>query len=164
MNRRQLLAGAAAIAFAVAAVAQSTALHLPQYAKTLSELSSVSPTGGAGGSGSAKVAVVTLFGDPSKPGPYGQLLKVAPHATIAAHHHGGDRVGTVLSGTWRFGYGKEFDKTKLQVLPVGSVYTEPSEDAHFAMTEDEPVTVLITGTGPTDTVYENPANDPMAKH
>jgi hypothetical protein len=28
------------------------------------------------------------------------------------------------------------------------------------MTDNEPVTVLITGIGPTDTVYENPADDP----
>ena len=48
-------------------------------------------------------------------------------------------------------------------LPVGSVYTEPSGGAHFAMTGDEAVTVLLTGFGPTDTVYENPADDPTAK-
>lgn len=148
----------------MACAAAATAQSLPQYAKTLPDLSAAAPTGGPGGSGSAKVAVVTLLGDPSKPGPYSQLLKVAPHATIAAHHHAGDRIATVLSGTWRFGYGPHFDKAKLHVLPVGSVYTEPSGDAHFAMTEDEPVTVLITGTGPTDTVYENPADDPTAKH
>jgi hypothetical protein len=28
------------------------------------------------------------------------------------------------------------------------------------MTGNEPVVVLITGTGPTDTVYENPTDDP----
>ena len=33
----------------------------------------------------------------------------------------------------------------------------------FAMTGDEAVTVLITGFGPTDTVYENPADDPTPK-
>ena len=83
-----------------------------------------------------------------------------PDAQIAAHHHAGDRVGTVLKGTWHFGYGTQFDKAKLKTLPVGSVYTEPSNGAHFAMTGNEPVIVLITGNGPTDTVYENPADDP----
>lgn len=38
------------------------------------------------------------------------------------------------------------------------------QGAHFAQTGDEAVTVLITGFGPTDTVYENPADDPAAKH
>jgi hypothetical protein len=31
------------------------------------------------------------------------------------------------------------------------------------MTGDEAVTVLLTGYGPTVTVYENPADDPTAK-
>lgn len=146
------------------AVAQPAAApQLPPYAKTLQELSIVAPTGGAGGSSNSKVEVVTILGDPSKPGPYGQLLKVAPHANIAAHHHAGDRVGTVLSGTWRFGYGRTFDAAKLHVLSVGSVYTEPADEPHFAMTADEPVTVLITGNGPTSTAYENAADDPTAK-
>lgn len=133
------------------------------YAKTPSELAAISPTGGAGGSGNAKVQVVTLLGNPSRSGPYSQLLRVAPHAAIPAHHHAGDRVGTVLSGTWHFGYGAKFDASQLKTLPAGSVYTEPANGAHFAQTGDEAVTVLITGVGPTDTVYENPADDPTAK-
>jgi uncharacterized RmlC-like cupin family protein len=155
-----------AVAFAVAttaASAQDAGLKLPDYAKTPNELSAVQPTGGAGGSGNAKVQVVTILGDVSKPGVYAQLLKVGPNAQIAAHHHAGDRVGTVLKGTWHFGYGTQFDKNKLKMLPVGSVYTEPANGPHFAMIGNEPVIVLITGIGPTDTVYENPADDPTRK-
>lgn len=148
---------------ATATLAQSSSPGLPNFSKTPAELASAAPTGGAGGSGNAKVRVITILGDPSKPGPYSQLLKVGSHASIAAHHHAGDRVATVLSGTWRFGYGPVFDKTKLRVLPRGSVYTEPSNVPHYAMTADEAVTVLITGFGPTDTVYENPSDDPTAK-
>jgi hypothetical protein len=164
MIRSQLLAALLVTMFAATAVGQTApAPQLPVYSKTPAELSAVAPTGGAGGSGNAKVEVVTILGDPSKAGPYSQLLRVAPHATIAAHHHAGDRVGTVLQGTWMFGYGSAFDKAALRNLPVGSIYTEPSGRAHFAMTGDEAVTVLITGFGPTDTVYENPADDPTAK-
>lgn len=134
------------------------------YVKTPAELAAMPATGGAGGSGNAKVQVVTLLGDPARPGAYSQLLRVAPHAAIPAHHHAGDRVATILSGTWHFGYGRRFDARKLKTLPPGSVYTEPANAAHFAQTGDEPVTVLITGVGPTDTVYENPADDPLAGH
>ncbi len=134
--------------------------RLPDFAQTPSEWAAAGETGGAGGSGNPKVEVVTLIGDPSKPGAYSQLLKVGPNASIPAHYHAGDRVGTVLKGTWHFGFGPEFDKTKLKELPVGSIYTEPSQAPHFAMTGNEPVVVLITGGGPTDTVYENPAHDP----
>ena len=161
MPHRKTLVVSSAIVLTAAAVAHSThAAQLPDYAKTLAELV---PTGGAGGSGNAWVQVVTILGNPSLPGPYSQLLKVAPHAQIAAHHHAGDRVGTVLQGTWMFGYGPSFDKARLRILPVGSVYTEPSDGAHFAATGDEAATVLITGLGPTNTVYENPADDPTAQ-
>jgi quercetin dioxygenase-like cupin family protein len=153
-----------ALGGAGAARAQTGPAPLPDYAKTPTELAAAAPTGGVGGSGNAKVTVVTILGDASKPGPYAQLLEVAPHAKIAAHHHAGDRIATVLKGTWHFGYGATFAQAALKTLPAGSVYTEPSGAAHFALTGAEPVTVLITGTGPTDTVYENPADDPTRKH
>jgi len=160
MCTSKLLASLAVAFAATAASAQDAITKLPDYAKTPTELSAVQPTGGAGGSGNSKVQVVTILGDASKPGVYSQLLKVGPGAQIPAHHHAGDRVGTVLQGTWHFGFGRKFDKDKLKTLPVGSVYTEPTNEPHFAMTGSEPVIVLITGTGPTDTVYEDPTDDP----
>ena len=163
MTISRLLTSVAVALATTAALAQDASPKLPDYAKTPAELSAVQPTGGAGGSGNPKVQVVTILGDASKPGVYAQLLKVGTEAQIPAHHHAGDRVGTVLEGTWHFGYGAQFDKAKLKTLPVGSVYTEPSNAPHFAMTSNEPVVVLITGTGPTDTIYENPADDPTRK-
>lgn len=152
-----------AVGTAAAALAQTAPARFPDYAKTPSELAAAAPTGGPGGSGNAGVKVVTILGDASRPGPYAQLLQVAPHARIAAHHHAGDRTGTVLRGTWHFGYGAAFTQAALKTLPAGSVYTEPAGSAHFAMTGDEAVTVLITGTGPTDTVYEKADDDPARK-
>ncbi len=163
MTYSQILGGVAATLLSAAALAQTaSAPQFPIYSKTPAELAATAPTGGAGGSGNPKVQVVTILGDPSKPGLYGQLLRVGPHATIASHHHAGDRIGTVLQGTWMLGYGPRVEKSALRTLPVGSVYTEPSGGAHFAMTGDEAVIVLITGFGPTDTIYENPADDPAA--
>ncbi|WP_426122878.1 cupin domain-containing protein [Pararhizobium sp. PWRC1-1] len=133
---------------------------IPNYSKTFEELDSLGSTGGVGGSGNAKVQVVTILGDPSKPGPYSQLLKVQAGAKIPAHHHEGDRVGTVLKGTWHFGYGSKFNESALHTLKAGSVYTEPSNAPHFAMTAETSVVVLLTGFGPTDTVYENPLDEP----
>lgn len=163
MKISRIMAGVAIALAATTASAQTAGPKLPDYAKTPAELTATPATGGAGGSGNAKVEVITILGDASKPGIYTQLLKVGAGAQIPAHHHAGDRVGTVLSGTWHFGYGSEFDKAKLKTLPVGSVYTEPANAPHFAMTGNEPVVVMLTGTGPTDTVYEDPANDPTKK-
>ena len=69
-------------------------------------------------------------------------------------------MATVVSGNWQFGYGTRFDESALKPLPVGSVYSEPGGVNHFARTADTPVVVHISGYGPTDIRYFNPADDP----
>jgi quercetin dioxygenase-like cupin family protein len=104
-----------------------------------------------------------LFGDPSKVGFYTILLFIPPHTTIQAHSHRDDRIAAVVSGNWHFGYGPAFDEKSLKTLPPGSVYSEPGGVNHFARTDDSPVIVQISGYGPTDTRYFDPANDPASK-
>ncbi len=119
--------------------------------------------GGVGSSGVSGTQTVILKGEPSKPGLYTMLLRVGPNTKIEAHAHPDDRVATVISGTWYFGYGKQFSESALKQLPPGSVYTEPPNTNHFAMTRGESVTIQITGTGPSGTTYADPANDPARK-
>jgi quercetin dioxygenase-like cupin family protein len=119
--------------------------------------------GGVGTSGVSGTQTVVLKGDPTKPGLYTMLLRVGPNTKIEAHAHPDDRVATVISGTWYFGYGKQFSESALKMLPPGSVYTEPPNTNHFAMTRGDGVTIQITGTGPSGTVYADPANDPARK-
>jgi len=129
-----------------------------------SEVKWPAPAGGAvGSSGVAGTQTVILKGDPSKPGLYTMLLRVGPNTKIDAHAHPDDRIATVISGTWYFGYGAKFDEKALKMLPPGSVYTEPPNANHFAMTRGEGVTIQITGTGPSGTKYVDPANDPAQK-
>ena len=40
------------------------------------------------------------------------------------------------------------------------IYSEPGGKTHFARTAAEPVVVELSGSGPTDTVYFDAANDP----
>ena len=119
--------------------------------------------GSVGTSGNAGTQTVVLKGDPTKPGLYSMLLRVGPNTRIEAHAHPDDRVATVISGTWYFGYGAKFDEQALKMLPPGSFYTEPPNTNHFAMTRGEGVTIQITGTGPSGTTYTDPANDPTRK-
>lgn len=124
--------------------------------------------GGEGDSqiGSSKLAGVhtrILFGDPSKEGFYSILLFVPPHTTIQAHSHRDDRMAAVVSGEWHFGYGEHFDGNSLKLLRAGSVYSEPGRINHFARTAGDVVVVEISGYGPTDTQYFNPADDPEKK-
>lgn len=143
---------------------RAQAAHSGQLRMTQQEIIATKATdpSAPGSSNSSAVQVVVIFGDPSKAGLYTILLKVAANTQIAAHLHPDARVGTVVSGTWYFGYGDKFDKSKLKMLPTGSVYSEVANQNHFAMTK-EPVIVEITGYGPSGVTYVNAGDDPK-KH
>ncbi len=115
---------------------------------------------------SSKLAGVNtkiLAGNPAAASFYSILLFVPPSTTIQAHSHRDDRMATVVSGTWHFGYGTHLDENALKTLPVGSVYSEPGGVNHFARTAEDPVVVQISGFGPTDTRYLNSADDPESR-
>lgn len=145
-----LMAGVLATA-ALAANSQepSTRQRLtpPEYRK-------IAPTNAtAGTSGVAGLETRVLKGVPSATGLYTILLTIPPHTRIAAHDHPDDRIATVVSGTWYFGYGAKFDEHALKALPPGSFYTEPPGQPHFARTGETTVVLQITGVGPTGTTY-----------
>jgi pimeloyl-ACP methyl ester carboxylesterase/uncharacterized RmlC-like cupin family protein len=116
---------------------------------------------GTGSSGVTGIETIVLKGNPDQAGVYTIMLRVPAHTRIAAHSHRDDRVATVISGTWHFGYGDRFDEAKLKALPPGSFYTEPPSRNHFAETGDEPVVVQITGFGPSSTDYVDATQDPL---
>jgi uncharacterized RmlC-like cupin family protein len=149
-------------------VASSTlaarAQTLPQMRLTPAEIKAGSTDHNQIGSSQlAGVHTKVLFGDPTKAGFYSILLFVPAHVTIEAHTHRDNRMATVVSGVWHFGYGDHFDGKTLKTLPPGSVYSEPGGVEHFAQTTDAAVVVQISGYGPTDTKYFDRANDPSAK-
>lgn len=105
----------------------------------------------------AGLEVANILGDATKPGPYVQRVKFPPGQVIRAHTHPEDRTYTVISGTWRIGWGNNFDASRLTALPPGSFYTEPANVPHYIATEGEPVVVQISGMGPTAVHYVEPA-------
>ncbi|HEY5758352.1 MAG TPA: alpha/beta fold hydrolase [Steroidobacter sp.] len=120
---------------------------------TPNEIGAMSHSGASTGtSGVAGIQTRVLKGDPTKPGLYTIQLTVPANTTIKAHTHADDRIATVVSGTWYFGYGTAFEPKALKALSAGSFYAEPPE-AHFARTGDTPVVLHITGVGPTSTHY-----------
>jgi quercetin dioxygenase-like cupin family protein len=154
-------------AFAVLTVVTARAAipqSLPEIRMTPAEIRNTSlDSNQIGSSGVPGVHTQIVFGDPTKAGFYTILLFVPAHTTIQAHSHRDDRVATVVSGEWHFGYGNHFDAKSLKTLPPGSVYSEPGGDNHFARTETEPVIVEISGYGPTDRHYFDPADDPKSQ-
>jgi len=91
--------------------------------------------------GSSKLPGVhtkVLFGDPAKAGCYMILLFVPAHTTIQAHSHGDDRMASVLSGEWHFGYGERFDAQSLKTLPPEACTRNRASVNHFARTGRRP--------------------------
>jgi len=157
--RRTFVISALSLVAAFAASAQS----LPEMRMTPAEMrGSTLDNNQIGSSGLSGVHTKVIFGDPSKAGFYTILLFVPAHTTIQAHSHRDDRVAAVVSGEWHFGYGDHFDAKSLKTLPPGSVYSEPGRVNHFARTDTDAVIVEISGFGPTDTLYFDPANDPKS--
>jgi quercetin dioxygenase-like cupin family protein len=159
----QTMAVPALCLFAAAVVA---AQSLPEMRLTPAEIrASAVDNNKIGGAGLPGVHTKVLFGNPAKAGYYSILLFVPAHTTVQAHSHRDDRMATVLSGEWHFGYGDRFDAKSLKTLPPGSVYSEPGGVVHnhFARTDADAVVVQISGYGPTDTHYFDAANDPAAR-
>jgi uncharacterized RmlC-like cupin family protein len=115
---------------------------------------------GSGTSGVAGIRTTVVAGEPSGPGPYTIRLTIPPNTRIQAHTHRDNRSAVVVAGVWYFGYGPVARADAETALPTGSFYTEPAGVAHFAETKSEPVTVYITGNGPTDTRYIQDAAEP----
>jgi len=123
---------------------------------TVGEIDSLPPIGaGTGTSGVSGIQTRVLTGNPNQAGTYTIQLSIPANTRIEAHDHPDDRVVTVISGTWHFGYGASFDEKALKELPPGSFYTEPPNEPHFARTGGTPAVIQITGFGRSGTRYQN---------
>jgi quercetin dioxygenase-like cupin family protein len=97
-----------------------------------------------------------LVGDPEKPGPYVQRIKIPPNALVPPHSHPDTENITVLAGTFGIGEGPKADKTKGQVLGVGSFYMLPANAVHFAWGGPKGATLQIHGVGPSGMTMVEP--------
>ena len=95
---------------------------------------------------------VTLFGDPSQPGLYVDRIKFLPGMKVMPHWHP-DTVRTVLviSGTFYFAVGEQWDESKLKPFTAGTLYSEP-RSPHFAWAKDGEMILQVTAIGPTGNV------------
>ncbi len=136
------------------AASGGTAQNAAHTRLTPTQIAAISGTGAsAGTSGVSGIQTRILKGDPTQAGLYTIQLEVSANTRIEAHGHPDDRVATVISGTWYFGYGDRHDEQELQALGPGSFYTEPAREPHFARTRDTAVVLQISGMGPTGTRY-----------
>lgn len=95
-----------------------------------------------------------LAGDPSRPEPYAQRIRLQPGTRLEPHFHPNPaRMVTVLEGTLFFAIGERFDAARLKAMPPGSFFTEPAGVAHFAVAGDREVVLQLNAIGPDATTY-----------
>ncbi len=105
----------------------------------------------------AKMAV--LQGDPDKAGMYTIRLKAPDGYRVAAHWHPADEHLTVISGTFNLGTGDTLDEAKTTAMSAGAFGSMPAKMHHFAWCKGE-TEVQVSGMGPFQLIYVNPADDP----
>ena len=155
-----MIARGALMLLAASTAAGQSGSSISPLGLTQTEVMALPSTGaGAGTSGIGGIRTRVLAGDPTRTGPYTIALQIPANTRIAAHTHRDDRVASVVSGTWYFGYGANAGNG-VKALGPGSFYTEPAGASHFARTGAKPVILYIHGFGPTDTHYVDQAADP----
>jgi quercetin dioxygenase-like cupin family protein len=95
---------------------------------------------------------VVLYGDPSKPGYYVELVKWLPHNNSRPHYHANDRFIQVLSGTWWVQTGAKYDPAGFKPVPTGSFVVHTGKEIHYDGAKDEPCVIMISGMGPDTSV------------
>jgi glucose/arabinose dehydrogenase/quercetin dioxygenase-like cupin family protein len=134
---------AATTTVADAQVAEPQIRMTPEDIQSLVQAQRASPRPGP--------AAISLNGDSTKPGVYTQQVTLPAHTIVPPHTHRDNRTVYVVSGTLYVGYGEKRDAAALKTLPPGSYYTEPAATPHYTETRDDPVVIVITGVGPSDT-------------
>jgi quercetin dioxygenase-like cupin family protein len=104
--------------------------------------------------------VTILVGDPTNTGEIVvQRLKLPPNYRVPPHIHPYTEYGTVISGSFGAGVGKQFERTG-DLLRPGSFWMHPAKHPHFGWTGNEGAIVQIHFIGPGGIEYVNLADDP----
>jgi len=106
------------------------------------------------------VRLAVVVGHPSQSGPYTIRVKAPHDAKLMPHKHQEDRVYTVISGVFYIGLGDEFDASKLEAYPPGSVVILPGNTHHFHWAKSGEYVTQITAMGPLGLEYLSAKDDP----
>jgi quercetin dioxygenase-like cupin family protein len=93
-----------------------------------------------------------IFGSPTEPGPYLQLMKWWPGAYSGPHMHPNTRYALVVSGTWWTSSSPVQDKTQTYPLPAGTYVVEPPYTYHWDGARNEPAVLMLWGNGPSPNI------------
>jgi hypothetical protein len=109
----------------------------------------------------SQLAVVS--GDPTKAGMFVVRAKMPANYTVPPHHHPSDEKVSVKSGgPLSYGMGDKMDPANAGTLNKGYHVTMQAQMNHWVMAS-APTEIEVTGMGPFQITYVNPADDPRNK-
>lgn len=97
---------------------------------------------------SASADTAILYGDPSKPGVYVQLVRWHAGNMSRPHMHPNARYITVIEGTWWLGSGSKFDPDSTYPAKAGTFVVHHPNQLHYDGAKDEDCVIQIVGMGP----------------
>lgn len=103
-----------------------------------------------------------LDGDPGKSGLFVVRVKFPDGYQVPPHSHSADEHVVVVSGTLMAALGDKVNPSDMHALKTGGYAKMPAGANHYVRAKGETV-VQITGMGPFEVKYVNPADDPRAK-
>ena len=108
------------------------------------------------------VQTAALHGDPAKSGLFVVRVKFPDGYQVPPHSHPTDEHVVVVSGTLMAALGDKVNAADMHALKAGGYAKMPARANHYVRAKGETV-VQITGTGPFEVKYVNPADDPRTK-
>jgi quercetin dioxygenase-like cupin family protein len=100
-----------------------------------------------------------MDGDPGGAGIFVIRLKMPAGYKIMPHWHPTQENVTVLSGHFQYGMGDKMTPADMTTLGPGGFVALHAKAHHYAMAKDASV-VEVSGMGPFQLIYVNPADDP----
>lgn len=103
-----------------------------------------------------------MDGDPGSAGMFTVRLKMPAGYKIMPHWHPTQENVTVLSGHFAYGMGDKMDPAQMATLGPGGFVALHARAHHYAMAKEGCV-VQVSGMGPLQLIYVNPADNPSKK-
>lgn len=107
----------------------------------------------------APAQITVIEGSLGEAEPFTIRLRLPAGYDILPHVHPEYERVTVLSGTFHFAHGKQFDREATTALPTGSVAIMAPGEPMFGYTSED-TTIQLHGTGPWGIRYIREADDP----
>lgn len=99
--------------------------------------------------------IATIHGDTKKAEAFTLRIKWPPCYVAPSHWHPYDLEITVLSGSFRIGFGKTIDKSQAKTLTAGDYIFIPAHTPYYDWATDEAV-IQVSAIGPQKTTLINP--------